>query len=190
MDLLNWRNLIAVLIGGVLAGVLIGAFQLYREKQREEIGAKLYEIEKLLSRGEVKKAERLTEELPSPSKAYGYLAVGDLLASKGETEKAVPHFGKAAAVLSEGDEVLSYYSLEKKAHLLYRSGRYSDAERVLSQIPEDAPNGCSVKLLKAEVKLKLGKTEEAKKLLEELAGGCPDAELALAARYLLNQISN
>jgi len=185
MEFLSWRNIAAVLLGAVVAGFVIGAYQLYLENKREELGKKLYEIETLIRKGKVKEAEKLTASLPAPSAAYGHLALGDYLAEHNDTDGAIGHFSKAAAALKDTDEALAYYALEREGYLLYLKGDYQKSLGVLSKIPEDAPNGCSVKLVKAQDYLALGQKDRARDLLTDLVQNCPDKELSLTAQYLL-----
>ena len=54
MDLLNWRTVAAILTGGLIAGIFLGAFNLYQQKRIEEIAQKLYTADKLISEGKIK----------------------------------------------------------------------------------------------------------------------------------------
>jgi predicted negative regulator of RcsB-dependent stress response len=185
MEFLSWRNLVAVLIGAVVAGFIIGSYQLYKQKKREELGEKLYKFERLLYSGKVADAEKLAKTLPDPTASYCYLALGDYFYNHNSTERAIESFKTAAKDLRDNDKALYYYAVEKLAYLLYLGGEYKRSLAELSAIPDDAPDRCSANLLRAEDYLALGEKKNAKILLDELSGNCPDKDISLTAQYLL-----
>jgi len=189
MDFLNWKNLAAVLIGGVIAGLLFGGYKLYKEKEREDIASKLYTAERFLNRNKTSEVEKLLKGIPEPSKAYILLELGDYQLSKGQKEAALESFKRAAENLKERDKALYYLAEEKVAYLLYAVGKYRESLRVLARFPEDAPDFCALELLKAENYIGLKEFEKAKGELGRIAETCPDRDLKLTAKYLLYRLN-
>jgi tetratricopeptide (TPR) repeat protein len=185
MDFLNWRNLVAVLLGAVVAGFIIAAYQLYENKKREEIAEKLYKVELLIRKGDTAKAEKLLKEVPQPSASYGYLLLGDYYAEKGNPERAIANYKNAERGLKERDKTLYFYTVEKVGYLLYKRGEYKKSLGVLSSIPSNTPNSCSVNLLIAEDYTALGQKDKAKPILENLATNCMDPDISYTAKYIL-----
>ena len=189
MEFLNWRNLIALLIGGAIAGLIFGGYKLYKEKQREEIAQKLYTAEKLLNQNKTSEVEKLLKEIPAPSKAYILLKLGDYYFAKENYEKALKSFQDAANSVRETDTALYYLSAEKVAYALYRLGEFEKSLKVLSKFPEDAPDFCDIELLRAENYIGLKEFERAKGELNRIVETCPYKELKLTAKYLLYRLN-
>lgn len=189
MEFLNWRNLIALLVGGAVAGLIFGAYKLYHEKKREEIALKLYTAERLLNQNKTSEVEKLLKDIPNPSKAYILLKLGDYYFSKGSNEKALKSFQEAANSLRNTDKALYYLSEEKAAYILYELGEYEKSLKVLSMFPEDAPDFCDIELLRAENYIGLKEFEKAKGELNRIVETCPYKELKMTAKYLLYKLN-
>ncbi|RTZ69331.1 MAG: hypothetical protein DSZ30_02755, partial [Aquificaceae bacterium] len=74
------------MVGGLIAGLVLGGINLYNQKQREDIAQKLYTAQKLISEGKVKEVESL--DIPPPSAGLVELKLGDYFAGKKEWDKA------------------------------------------------------------------------------------------------------
>ncbi len=185
MELLNWKNIAAILAGGIIAGIILGAYKAYENHKREEIAKKLYLVEEYISKNETQKAEKLLKEIPPPAVGYAALRLGDHYASLNRTEKAIPLFEEAAKALHDVDKPLYYFSLEREGYLLYRRGEYRKSLSVLGKLPDDIPNFCEVSLIKAQDYIALGEGQRAYDTLNRVLNSCPDKESQLAAKYLL-----
>ncbi len=147
----------------VLAGILLilviasavgglSYYRSYKEKKLDEIAYKVYLFEK----GKVKEEEILGLAKGTPYEAYVKALAGQ------DVSDLV------------GDDQIRKLFLEKKAHNLYREGRYEEALRVLDSIDKDDFNYPSAQLLRAIILEKMGRIKEAKaiyvKLSAELKG--------------------
>ncbi len=184
--MINWKTVAAVLGISVLIGALIGLGASYKAHRSEEIGKKLYEVEKYLAEGKFERAEQIAEDIPEPSKAYALLKLGDYVYSKGNINKALAYYREAEKILRELDKPLYYYTLEKEAYIEYRLREYRKALKILETLPPSAPNACDVELLKGEILLAEGKKEKAKKVLLSVVESCNRPEIASTAKYLLS----
>jgi len=185
MDFLNWKNIAALLVGGIIAGIILGAFKAYEHHKEEEIAKKLFLVEDYLSKNETQKAEKLLKEIPPPAVGYAALRLGDYYASANRTEKALSLFVEAAEALHDVDKPLYYFTLEREGYLLYLKGEYEKSLQLLEKLPEDIPNFCEVSLIKAQDYIALGKGQRAYDELNRVLNGCPDKESQLTAKYLL-----
>jgi len=188
MEIFNLRTLAAVLAGAALAGLLIGGVNLYKERQRERVAQKLFEVETLLAQNKTKEALKLVKELNPPSRAYGELLLGDRFFESDRFESSAKLFEGASEDLSKVDRPLSFYSLEKGAYALFKGERFDEALGLLEEIPPGAPNFCYALFLKARIYAKKGELQRAKESLEQVATGCTQPQLVSAARYLLVKI--
>ena len=188
MEIFSWRNIAALLAGGALAGLIFGAFQYYQSQKRENIALSLHKAEKLLSQNKTAEVEKLLKEIPSPSRGYILLQLGDFYFSQGKLKEAAEKFHKAFKTFSESDKPLSYYSLEKEAYIYYRLGEYRKSLNLLGQLPEDAPNFCSAQLLLAEDYIGLKRFKEAADSLLRITQVCNGANIQMTAKYLLQSL--
>ena len=185
MDFLNWKNILSLLIGGVLAGLIVGGYQAYREHQKEEIAKKLFLAEEFLYKNQTSKAERLISKIPPPSVGYLYLRLGDYYASHSNLGKAYRNFEKAAAVFNSIDKPLYFFSVEKMGYILYRKGEYKKSLQLLERLPDDIPNFCEVQLLKAENYAALGDYPHLTKIANRIVQRCPDKTIQMTINYLV-----
>jgi len=186
MDFLNWRNIVAVLLGAVVAGAIIGAYKVYENSKRNSIGEKLYKVELLLLQNKTAEAEKLADEIPPPSSAYAYLKLGDYFFSADKPQKALRYYTEAEKELRELDYPLYYFTVEKKAYLLYRMGLFKKSLGELEAIDETAPNFCSAQLLRGQDYIALGEKEKARRTLVKVVELCgADPEVVSTAKYLL-----
>jgi len=185
MDFLNWKSILAILIGGIFAGLAIGGYKLYQEQKREEIAQKLYFADKYIEENQPEKVEKLIPEIPPPSVGYVHLRLGDYYASHKDLNQALEHFKEASKVFENTDKYLYYFSIERSAYILYRQKKYNQALELLNNLPEDIPNFCEVELLKAQNYAALNKREEMKKAVDRVLQSCPQPTIKLAAEYLL-----
>jgi tetratricopeptide (TPR) repeat protein len=186
MDFLNWRNIVAILLGGALAGLLFGAFKAYKNLKREEIAQKLYRAELYLQQNNTQKAEELYKEIPEPSKGYIALKLGDWYFDK-NLQKSEKYFREAASIFKEVDKPLSYFATEKLAFVYRKEGNYQKSLEVLEKLPDDIPNFCEVELLKAEDYLDLNQYQKGYEILTRILQSCNDKNITLTAEYLLKQ---
>ena len=185
MDFLNWRNLFALLAGGILAGLAIGGYQLYKNHQRETVAQKLHLAERWLSQNQTDRVEKLIPETPPPAVGYIHLRLGDYYASQQMWDKALHHFSEASKVFREADKPLHYFSVERSGYILYRKGEYRKSLSLLEGLPEDIPNFCEVELLKAQDYAALGDYQRVQSIANRLLQSCPDGNIRLTATYLL-----
>jgi tetratricopeptide (TPR) repeat protein len=183
MEFLNWRTVLAVLIGGLLAGLILGAFNLYQQKRIEEIAQKLYIADKLIAEGKIKEVESL--DIPPPSVGYVYLKLGDYFASQKELDKSLEYFQRAVKIFKDNGSVLYYFSTEKVGYLLYLKGEYEKSLKTLKGLGEDIPNYCEVKLLEAQNYAALSRYQKMEQILKRLVEVCNDREIKLTAQYLM-----
>jgi len=183
MDLLNWRTVAAVLTGGLIAGIFLGAFNLYQQKRIEEIAQKLYTADKLISEGKIKEVESL--DIPPPSVGYVYLKLGDYFVSQKDLNKSLGYFQRAEKIFKNNGSVLYYFSAEKVAYILYLKGEYEKSLETLKALGENIPNYCEVKLLEAQNYAALSRYAQMEKILKRLEEVCDDAEVKLTAQYLM-----
>jgi len=187
MDFLNWKNLFALLAGGILAGLLIGGFKAYENHKRETIASKLHLAEKLLTENKTAEAEKLVSEIPPPSVGYLHLRLGDFYADQNRLNKALTHFGEAAKIFQEVDKPLYYFSVERSGYILYRKGEYEKSLSLLQGLPENIPNFCEVELIKAEDYAALGEYRKLSDTLQKVLDRCSDKTTRLTAEYLINK---
>ena len=185
MDFLNWKNILAILFGGIIAGAAIGGYKLYKEHQKEEIATKLYLSEEYLNKNEPQKVERLIPEIPPPSVGYVHLRLGDYYATHKELNKALKHFEEAAKVFRNVDKPLYSFSIERSAYILYQKGEYKKSLNLLNTLPEDIPNFCEVELLKAQNYAALNQKEKFEKTANRVIQSCPQLTVKLAVEYLM-----
>lgn len=185
MDFLNWKNILAILFGGIIAGALIGGYKLYKEHQKEEIAKKLYLSEQYLNKNEPSKVESLIPEIPPPSVGYVHLRLGDYYASHKELDKALKHFEEAAKTFQKVDEPLYSFSVERSAYILYQKGEYQKSLNLLETLPENIPNFCEVELLKAQNYAALNQKDKLEQTANRVIQSCPQPSIKLAAEYLL-----
>ncbi len=183
MDFLNWRNVLAILMGGLIAGLVLGGINLYKQKQRESIAQKLYTAQKLISEGKVKEVESL--DVPPPSAGLVELKLGDYFAGKKEWDKALIHFRKAQEIFKNNNSVLYYFCAEKVAYILYLKGDYEKSLETLKGLGENIPNYCEVELLKAQNYASLSEFEEMENILRKIEEVCPNGDIKLTAQYLM-----
>ena len=187
MDFLNWRNLIAILVGGAFAGLIFGGIKVYKDHQREEIAQKLYQAELYLQKNETPKVERLYNEIPNPSRGYLALKLGDWYFNK-NLQKSEKYYREAASIFKGVDKPLSYFATEKLAYALRLERKYGESLKVLESLPEDIPNFCEVELLKGENYIDLKQYQKAVEVLTRILQSCEDKNITLTAEYLLKEI--
>jgi len=183
MDFLNWRNILAILVGGLIAGLVLGGINLYNQKQKESIAQKLYIAEKLISEGKLNEVESL--EIPPPSAGLVELKLGDYFAGKKEWDKALIHLRKAQEILKNSNSVLYYFCAEKVAYILYLKGDYKKSLETLKGLGENIPNYCEVELLKAQNYASLSLYDKMEDILKRIEKVCSDKEIKLTAQYLM-----
>ena len=188
MDWLNWKNLIALILGGVVAGAIIAVYNQYQNSKREEIGLKLYEGQKALYQNKTAEVEKVVKEVPPPSRAYLELLLGDHYYQKLQWDKALTQFSSVRSDIKETDRGLGDLTLEKEAYILYLKGDYRKALDLLKEIDETAPNFCSAELLKAQILVKLHDTETAKGILERVLESCRESNIQITAKWLLTKM--
>ncbi len=189
MDFLNWRNLIAVLMGGAIAGLAIGLYFQYKEGKREEIASLIAESQRLVYENKTEEAQKIASKIPPPSAAYPHLLIGDFYYGKEKFEKALNHFEKAERSLADTDEVLEYLILEKEAFILYKEGKLKEALKRISSISEGAPNFCTSRLLEARIYARLKERENALSTLRRILSSCRSEGAVLAAKWLMFELS-
>jgi len=183
MDFLNWRNILAILVGGLIAGLVLGGINLYNQKQRENIAQKLYTAQKLISEGKVKEVKSL--DIPPPSAGLVELKLGDYFAGKKEWDKALTHFRKAQEIFKNNNSVLYYFCTEKVAYILYLKGDYKKSLETLNGLGENIPNYCEVEILKAQNYASLSLYKKMEEILKRIEKVCSDKEIRLTAQYLM-----
>jgi len=188
MDWLNWRNIVTVIIGGALAGVTVALYEGYQNSKQNEIGAKLYEGQLAIFNNQTQKAQNLVKELPSPSRSYLELLLGDDFYKKQHWDRSIQYFSTARRDLKETDKGLVYLILEKEAYIRYLKGDYQGALNLLKEIDVNAPNFCSAEILKAQIFADKNDIQTAKGVLERVLNSCKDANTQIAAKWLLTKI--
>ncbi len=185
MEFLNWKNLLSILFGGILAGLLLGGYKAYEQHRKEEIAEKLYLAEELLYKNQTAEAEKLASEIPPPAVGYLYLRLGDYYASRRKLDKAFAEFKNAAEVFNSTDKPLHYFSLERAAYILYRKGDYKKSLQLLDSLLDDIPNFCEVQLLKAENYAALGDYTRLTEIANRIVQSCPDKTIRMTVDYLV-----
>ncbi len=189
MDFLNWRNLIAVLLGGAIAGLAIGLYFQYKESKREEIASLIAESQRLVYENKTGEAQKIASKIPPPSAAYPHLLIGDFYYGNEEFERALNNFEKAEGALADTDEVLRYLILEKEAFILYREGKLKESLKRISSVSEGAPNFCTARLLEAQIYAQLKEKENALSTLRRILSSCQSEGVVLAAKRLIFELS-
>ena len=185
MDFLNWRNILALLAGGILAGLVVGGYRLYKNHQREAIAQKLHLAEKLLFQNKTAEVEKMVSQIPPPAVGYVHLRLGDYYSFHKEWDKALDHFMEASKIFRNVDKPLYYFSVERSGYILYRKGEYKKSLSLLEDLPESIPNFCEVALLKAEDYAALGDYQKVQSIANRIVQSCPDANIRTTATYLL-----
>ncbi|RTZ59815.1 MAG: hypothetical protein DSZ31_03235 [Gammaproteobacteria bacterium] len=171
------------MVGGLIAGLVLGGINLYNQKQRENIAQKLYTAQKLISEGKVKEVKSL--DIPPPSAGLVELKLGDYFAGKKEWDKALTHFRKAQEIFKNNNSVLYYFCAEKVAYILYLKGDYKKSLETLNGLGENIPNYCEVELLKAQNYASLSLYKKMEEILKRIEKVCSDKEIRLTAQYLM-----
>lgn len=189
MEFFNWRNLLGIFIGAVLAGLIWGFWDHYKETKKEELGAYILKTEELLKKGKPNEVEKLVGKVPNRgTKAYIELRLGDYYLSQNKLRKALGFFEGALKKLRNIDKALYILTTEKTAFIYYRLGDYKKSLNILENLEkETVPDVCDIKLLKAQNLLALNRKMEAKSLLDNILVSCNIPEITLTAKRLLSE---
>ncbi|NPB05171.1 MAG: hypothetical protein GXO08_02180 [Aquificae bacterium] len=189
MEFFNWRNLAALLVGALLAGLVVGVYAQIKEGKREEVARLLALGQKLVFENKTEEAAELTDRIPPPSRAYLHLLVGDSFFSRGDYGRAAGHFEGAAGAVKGVDLPLSYLSVEKEAYSLYKARKLEEALKKVQSVPDEAPNFCTARLLEAQLRYELGDASGAAGLLDRILNSCREDTVLLTAKWLLLKLS-
>lgn len=188
MGWFNWKNIAAIILGGIVAGGIIAVFNQYQSSKRNKIGLKLYEGQKALLNNNTLEVDKLIKETPKPSRSFLELLLGDKFFSQKKFDKSERYFEKGREDIEDKDRNLNFLILEKEAYIDYLQGKYKKSLDLLNRIDENAPNFCSFNLLKAEIYISLKDFEKAKDLISRLLNACTDSNTQLTAKWLLIKI--
>ncbi len=188
MGWFNWKNIAAIILGGIVAGGIIAVFNQYQSSKRNKIGLKLYEGQKALLNNNTLEVDKLIKETPKPSRSFLELLLGDKFFSQKKFDKSERYFEKGREDIEDKDRNLNFLILEKEAYIDYLQGKYKKSLDLLNRIDENAPNFCSFNLLKAEIYISLKDFEKAKDLISRLLNACTDSNTRLTAKWLLIKI--
>ena len=188
MGWFNWKNIAAIILGGIVAGGIIAVFNQYQSSKRNKIGLKLYEGQKALLNNNTLEVDKLIKETPKPSRSFLELLLGDKFFSQKKFDKSERYFEKGREDIEDKDRNLNFLILEKEAYIDYLQGKYKKSLDLLNRIDENAPNFCSFNLLKAEIYISLKDFEKAKDLISRLLNACTDSNTQLTVKWLLIKI--
>ncbi len=173
--------LIANVVGIILliAGALI-AWNYYSEKKRSEYSYKEFELRRALEVGNRERAEQIIKELQD-SKDFKPLALSYSIQMEGEDHTRTL---KELVDSLKDKDLVSLYT-ERYAYELYRKGHKEQALKELEKVDSKSFNYTSASVLKAQILMDMGKTDTAKKILEQVSKVSPESYFTNLAKALI-----